>query len=499
MATVVESSAGQANEERPAPIQPASPARLESLDVFRGMTIAGMILVNNPGSWSAIYWPLAHADWHGWTPTDLIFPFFLFIAGVAMPLSFDKRMRMGDTRGRLLRHAAQRSALIFLTGLFMAAFPFFDLGTLRIPGVLQRIALCYIFAALIYLCVGQTSRSVRRPSAGASAEALLKAPFRSVHGAAPAGPTETFRGRPFRPNPLAIWGVIAALLLGYWALMMRVPVPGYGPGRLDPEGNLAAYLDRALLLGHLWKPTWDPEGLLSTLPAIATALFGVLLGDWLLRRRGSVDPLASLDPPAASDPVGGSPRAGRKTGPYAPPLLKPATFMFVWGAAGLAAGQLWNLWFPINKNLWTSSYVVFTAGFACIVLGLCYLIMDERGARRWAAPFLWYGMNPLFLFVAAGLFAKMLGIWRITVADPAGAASAAAGSAAASASGQAAVAGAHTIAGAHTMALKTWLYQSFFAPLAWPQNASLLFALAYVALWLAVAWLLHRRKIFIKL
>jgi predicted acyltransferase len=166
--------------------------------------------------------------------------------------------------------------------------------------------------------------------------------------------------------------------------------------------------------------------------------------------------------------------------------------MFVWGAAGLAAGQLWSVWFPINKNLWTSSYVLFTAGFACIVFGLCYLLIDQRGIRRWAAPFLWYGMNPLFLFVASGLLAKMLGIWKVTVATSASA-SAAASVAAASASGQAVATATHTIA------LKTWLYQSFFAPLASPKTASLLFALAYVALWLAVAWLLHRRKIFIKL
>jgi predicted acyltransferase len=366
--------------------------RLLALDAFRGLTIAGMILVNNPGSWSAIYWPLAHAEWHGWTPTDLIFPFFLFIVGVAMPLSYAKRLERGDTRGKLLRHAAERSALILLTGLFMAAFPFFRLATVRIPGVLQRIAVCYLFAALAYLYLQRRGRIA----------------------------------------------MIAVLLLGYWALMVWVPVPGYGVGRLDLEGNLAAYLDRALLLGHLWKPTWDPEGPLSTLPAIATALLGVLLGDWLLRSRAR------------------------------PAVLKPATFMFVWGAAGLAAGQLWGLWFPINKNLWTSSYVLFTAGFACILLGLCYLIIDERGARRWAAPFLWYGLNPLFLFVASGLLAKMMGIWKVTGAD------------------------------GRAVSVKGWIYQAWFVPMGSAHNASLLFAIAYVLFWLAIAWLLYRHRIFIK-
>lgn len=349
-----------------------------------------MILVNNPGSWSAIYWPLAHADWHGWTPTDLIFPFFLFIVGVSMTLSFAGRMQRGDTRAALLKHSLIRSVLIFAIGLGMAAFPFFRLGTLRIPGVLQRIAVCYLFASLAFLFLSKRARIV----------------------------------------------TTALLLLGYWAAMALIPVPGYGVGRLDVEGNLAAYVDRQIMLGHLWKPTWDPEGLLSTFPAIATAILGIFLGEFLLKR------------PARREAV---------------------RTMFLCGVAGLAAGQLWHFLFPINKNLWTSSYVLFTAGFACLLLALCYWLIDVKGWKSWAAPFVWYGMNPLALFVFSGLLAKMMGIWK--------------------------VAGMST----DLIAVKTHIYANFFAPLGSPKNSSLLFALAYVGFWLAIAWILYRRKIFIKI
>jgi len=358
--------------------------------VFRGLTIAGMILVNNPGSWSAIYWPLEHAAWHGWTPTDLIFPFFLFIAGVSMALSFSGRVRRGDSRASLLRHTAIRAAAIFLIGLSMAAIPFFRLATLRIPGVLQRIAVCYFFAAVAFLFLQKRGRIV----------------------------------------------TVVCLLLGYWALMVLVPVPGYGAGRLDVAGNLAAYLDRLLLLGHLWKPTWDPEGPLSTLPAIATAILGTFLGEFLRQK------------PAPGEAV-------KK--------------MLLWGAAGLAAGQLWNFSFPINKSLWTSSYVLFTAGSALVLLAICHWLIAVRGWKGWAAPFVWYGMNPLALFVFSGMLAKMMGIWHIT-----------------DASGE-------------RDSVKGYIYQNFFEPLGSAKNASLLFALTYVAFWLAVAWLLYRRKIFIKI
>ncbi|MEO5936141.1 MAG: heparan-alpha-glucosaminide N-acetyltransferase domain-containing protein, partial [Terriglobales bacterium] len=201
--------------------KPPAGERLMSLDVFRGMTIAGMILVNNPGTWAAIYPPLAHAEWHGWTHTDLIFPFFLFIAGVSMAFSFAARERSGATKNELLRHTLRRAGIIFLIGFLLAITPYFNFGAVRIMGVLQRIAVCYAVGGLIYLYASKKNRG----------------------------------------------NIIAAALVGYWAMMTFIPVPRYGAGNLTPEGNLAAYIDRALMSGHLWKPMWDPEGLLSTIPA----------------------------------------------------------------------------------------------------------------------------------------------------------------------------------------------------------------------------------------
>ncbi len=223
-----------------------------SLDVFRGATIAAMILVNDPGSWSHIYPPLEHAEWNGWTPTDLIFPFFLFIVGVSMTLSFASRIARGLTRSALAIHVVRRSALIFAIGLFLNGFPDFDFSSIRIMGVLQRIALCYLVAGLLYLAAFQREPAAERPAR-------------------------------VRANIRVTAAVAVALLVGYWALMTFVPVPGYGAGRLGKNDNLGAYIDRTLMGGHLWAEsmTWDPEGFLSTLPAIASLLIGLLAGEWL--------------------------------------------------------------------------------------------------------------------------------------------------------------------------------------------------------------------------
>src|SRR5262245_19283500 len=216
--------------------------RLLSLDVFRGVTIAAMVLVNNPGTWSAVYWPLGHAEWHGWTPTDLIFPFFLFIVGVSITLALGRRQTAGDPRGTLTRRALRRSAIIFALGLTLNTVSTLGYGdgldTVRIMGVLQRIALCYLAAALLYLWSDWRTQA----------------------------------------------GVAAALLLGYWGLLALVPVPGFGAGDLDKVGSLTAWLDRLILGQHIWggSKVYDPEGLLSTLPSIATTLAGVLGGHWLL-------------------------------------------------------------------------------------------------------------------------------------------------------------------------------------------------------------------------
>jgi len=330
-----------ADEEREniIPTAPApGSARLVSLDVFRGVTVAGMILANNPGSWGAVYPPLKHAPWDGWTPTDLIFPSFLFIVGVSITFALSKRLETGDRRSVLFK-VARRTLIILGVGLALAAFPKFDnWRTIRIPGVLARIALCYGAASLIFL--------------------FTRA----------------------RDQVLAALG----LLLGYWAMMTLIPVPGFGAGDLARGHDLASYLDRLLLSGHIYKPDYDPEGLLSTLPAIATTLLGVLAGHWLRSKR----PGYELD-------------AG----------------LFVAGAAAVVLGSAWGAAFPINKALWTSSFVMLTAGLALVGLATCYWLVDLRGYRRWAYPFRVFGANPLAAFALASIGSRLLNMARVAGAD----------------------------------------------------------------------------------
>jgi predicted acyltransferase len=311
-------------------VEQASPSatRLFSLDLLRGVTIAAMIVVNNQGP--EAYAPLKHAEWNGWTPTDLIFPFFLFIVGVSLVLSFTARLQRGSSRRSLLLHTVRRSALLFLIGVALNGMASVHLATWRIPGVLQRIAVVYCIAAIITLYSRTRTRAL----------------------------------------------LIALFTIGYWWLMRFVPVPGYGlPGvdipLLHPEHNLASYLDRKLMLGHMWTPNHDPEGLLSTIPAIATALCGVLTGEWLQTKRTP-----------ESKVVG----------------------MVAIGIVGVVAGEIWNRWFPINKNLWTSSYVVFTAGAALITLAACCWVTDVKLHRGpWTRPFLILGTNAITAYVLSEL------------------------------------------------------------------------------------------------
>ena len=331
MATVTSTLTAPVVHSRP------QPSRLFSLDLFRGATIAAMIVVNNQSS-EAAYWPLKHAQWNGWTPTDLVFPFFLFIVGVSLVLSFEARLERGASRGTLVRHTLRRGAVLFAIGLGLNGLAAVPLDHWRIPGVLQRIAVAYCAAALITLYSKNYSR--------------------------------------------VAW--IAALLVGYWILMRFVPVPGHGiPGRdiplLHPDANLASYLDRKLMFGHLWERTRDPEGILSTLPAIATALCGVLTGEWLRSER--------------------SPK--QKT-----------MGMLACGVAGIVAGELWGMWFPINKKLWTSSYVLFTAGCALIVLAACYWLTDIRLRRGWwTKPFIIFGKNAIVAYILSELVGGWLS-WK---------------------------------------------------------------------------------------
>lgn len=351
--------------------------RLPSLDVFRGLTVAFMILVNNPGSGDFVYPPLRHADWHGWTPTDLVFPFFLWIVGVSMTLSFDRRLRQGADRMVLWRHALRRGALIFLIGFLLNLLPKFDWEHVRIMGVLQRIGLCYILGATVYLFTG----------------------------------------------PRGQLAVTVSLLAGYWVLMTQAPVPGFGAGVLEKEGNFAQFIDQKILGGHMWavSKTWDPEGVLSTFPATANVLLGALAGH-ILRTR-------------------------------------PLRDLAVFGFAVAMAGRIWGGWFPINKPLWTSSYALFTSGLAALAYAGIRWLVDVKEFRRPFQPFEILGMNALIAFVGSGVVARIL--WTT---------------------------------GAHA-----WLWDHVYTAIASPVNASLLFALSLVLLFVLISRWMWSRKIFVKL
>jgi predicted acyltransferase len=355
-----------------------------------------MLLVNDPGSWSHIYPPLRHAAWHGWTPTDLIFPFFLFIVGVTTHLSLSGRRTRGADDAALAAQVLRRGAIIILLGLLLSAFPFFPLERItevRIPGVLQRIGLVYLATGLLAL-----RSSVRTEIA-----------------------------------------MVTLILVGYYALLVSTPVPGVGhPALAPPDSTLAAWVDRRVLDGHLWAVTrtWDPEGLLPTCPAIATCLLGVIAGRWI-------------------------------TGPAS--LARRVTGLILAGAIGLAAGWLWNTVFPINKNLWTSSYVVFTAGMACVVLAACVWLVDGRGSRWWTRPFVVFGINPIFAFVGAEALARLL--YTVLRVSHRG----------------------------ETVPLQVAIYRSVFGSWPSPEAASLGFALLIVLFWYLVLELLYRRGIVIRI
>jgi len=342
------------------PLPPPAPKRLKSLDVFRGITIAAMLLVNNPGSWEHMYWPLAHAKWNGCTPTDLIFPFFLFIVGVSTVFSLAKRRSSTEvTRGILFRRILMRGGIIIALGLFLHSLPskpqpksvagaqaatqvaeqqtprngIYHPSTIRFPGVLQRIGVCYIIAATIIL---------------------------------------------FTPWPAQLVSIISLLVLnGY--LMLHVPYgPDYHKGGWEKSDNFAGYVDGKVFGQHnssRGEYYFDPEGLISTIPAIATTLLGGLAG--LVLRRNE-------------DP-------GTKLGG-----------LFSLGVIVLAFGWAMQSWMPLNKMLWSPSYAVHTAGLAMLGLGLCYWVIDLKGWWKWSHPFIWFGMNAITAFVLSGIVARAM-------------------------------------------------------------------------------------------
>jgi predicted acyltransferase len=299
-------------------------SRLVALDAFRGATIALMVLVNDPGDGEHVYAPLRHAEWHGWTPTDVVFPSFLWIVGVALTLSLSRRMQDGADKRAVLAHAARRAGILFALGMLLYLFPSFDFSTARILGVLQRIAICYLAAVAIWLYSGT-------------------------------------RGQ-------ILW--IAGLFAVYWGLMTWAPVPGHGSGRLDVQGNFAHYVDRLILGRHNYAhtKTWDPEGIVSTLPAIATAVFGMLAGA-IVRRKDTV---------------------GRRS-------LR----MFAIGVGLTVAGLVWDYWLPINKKIWTCSFSTFMAGLDFMLLAGFLWLADGLGWRRPFRPFVILGMNAIAVYLAS--------------------------------------------------------------------------------------------------
>ena len=387
--------------------------RLMSLDVFRGLTVAGMLLVNNPGTWAAVHEPLEHARWHGWTPTDTIFPFFLFIVGITTHLSLTERARRGDDTSALRQQVVRRGLIIVLIGMALSAFPFFQwtpiagnadpsvldrityrFAHLRVMGVLPRIGWSYLIAALI----------------------TLQAPLRRTVV------------------------ILVVLLYGYWALLTLVPVPGTGiTGELDVGAlTLQAWVDQLVLRpDHIWagSKSFDPEGILSTLGAVASVITGVLAGRWIGTSR---------------------------------PLIERVAGLFGAGALAAVVGLMWHWSLPINKNLWTPSYVVFMSGMASMSLATCMWLIEELDVTAWGKPFLVFGMNPILAFVGSGLMARCL--YTIFTAPWHG----------------------------KVVPVQKVLFETAFAPLLPAKDASLLFAATFVLTWFGILSVFHRKRWFLK-
>ena len=362
-------------------------SRLLSLDVFRGITIAMMILVNDPGDWGHIYSPLEHSVWDGCTPTDLVFPFFLFMVGVSIVYAMESKKLSGVNQSKMILTALRRMVILILITWFTQVILRwnFDLTKLRLPGVLPRIALVYFICTVLYLKTSQKTRDL----------------------------------------------TLAGVLIGYYLLMTFVPVPGVGYANLNPETNMGAWIDRTLLTpDHLWSSsrTWDPEGLLGTLPAIGTGLFGIRVGTWLKRsdRENSVK----------------------------------VSWMFTYGVIAVIVALFWDLFFPINKALWTSSFVLYTGGLATIALAICFWLIDVQGHRRFTFPFVVFGTNAIAAYVLSGFIPHYFN--RINIGSRS-------------------------------------IYQILFVPNLSPVNASLAGAILIVLVLWVVMWIFYKRKIFIKI
>jgi predicted acyltransferase len=388
--------ASWSNESMPSKMisRKLNPARSLALDVFRGLTLAGMILVNNEGDWDLAYYQVRHTPWHGFTFADLVFPSFVFIMGVAVAFAAAGRSANGvrEPAKPDWGHVMKRVAILFALGLMMNLDPSrLTLAHYRIPGVLQRIALSYLFCTLLVTFTGKRAQAV----------------------------------------------AAAGLLALYWALMKLVPVPGFGAGDLSMHGNLVAYIDNHLIPGHLFLPVWDPEGLLSTLPAIATGLIGVMAGHWLREKRSETEKIAGL---------------------------------LVAGCIFIVAGLVAKHWFPINKNLWSPSFVLYAGGLSMNGLAICLWFVDFRQKISWTKPFVVLGVNSIVAYV----FSEF--IMGVTMVLPVG----------------------RTAAG-ETITLRHYFFGHVLAPAVGACNAALIYALICLAITVAAVGLLYKKKIFIKI
>lgn len=418
--------------------------RLTSLDVFRGFTILLMTIVNNPGSWASIYPPLEHAEWHGCTPTDLVFPFFVFIMGTAIPFAMPVKHFDGSVFNKIL----VRSLRIFCLGLFLSVFSRIHLfGLEGIPLLGVRLIIAF---AVAYALLGNFSMKVKTILAVGIFITLLSLSFSGLEHFEDTripGVLQRIAIVYFFTSILYLKTnlktqivVLAALLIGYYLLMAFVPVPGFGPANFDKGTNLAAWLDNTLLNGHLWSvsKTWDPEGILSTLPAIGTGILGMYIGQLLNLKVSKTE------------------------------ILKKASIA---GIVLLIGGLLWNIIFPINKSLWTSSYVLYTAGIATICLSLLYYIIDIQGYKKWAKLFLIWGVNPMIVFFFSGIIPRVLG--SIKVQNPE--------------------------IGGEEISVLTLIYKHGIAPcFENPLNASLAYALSYAVFWSVILWIFYKKKLIFK-
>ena len=363
--------------------------RLLSLDVFRGITITAMILVNNPGSWGAVYPALKHAEWHGLMLADFVFPFFLFIIGVAMPYSFSKRISAGDSKSKLALHVFYRSLILFLVGMFLTGLPSFNYYNKLILDVLQRIGVVYLLAGMIFIFFNQK------------------------------------------------WQIIISIfsLILYWVLMFVISAPGFGSGNLSPDGNVLYYIDAVLTSGwHNHK-----EGILSLISSVPSVLFGACAGYWLRGEKNDYEKVNG---------------------------------MFVFGAVGLLFGLILDMWFPFNKLLWSSSYVIYTTAMALMALASLYYLIDIKDYKKIFFPFIVFGSNAVVAFVFSSLIAKLMGLIKFSV---------------------------NVSSGVTEMSLKTFIYVTFFKGYFSDYNASLFYALGYILFCFGVMYILYRKKIFIKI